>query len=134
MKRRQFVGYIGNTSLFLLAAKLPLYANESKRPASEEFLFVEAEQFAKHGGWELDQQSMEQMGSPYLLAHGLGIPVQDATTEAELWAAVVDAYKKNKLSEDVALQQAQVARICHASDFNFNTGKVTLWNPTMLTQ
>ena len=47
---------------------------------------------------------------------------------------VFDAYKKNKLSEDVALQQAQVARICHASDFNFDTGKVTLWNPTMLTQ
>ena len=60
--------------------------------------------------------------------------LQDATTEAELWAAVVDAYKKNKLSEAAALQQAQVARICHASDFNFDTGKVTLWNPTMLTQ
>jgi hypothetical protein len=58
MKRRQFVGYIGNTSLFLLAAKLPLYANDSIQPASEEFLFVEAEQFAKHGGWELDQQSI----------------------------------------------------------------------------
>ena len=87
MKRRQFVGYIGNTSLFLLAAKLPLYADDSKQPASEEFLFVEAEQFAKHGGWELDQQSMEQMGSPYLLAHGLGIPVQDATTEVDFPSA-----------------------------------------------
>ena len=68
MKRRQFVGLIGNTSLCLLAAKLPLHASDSKKPASEEFLFVEAEQFAKHGGWELDQQSMEQMGSPYLLS------------------------------------------------------------------
>jgi hypothetical protein len=50
MKRRQFVGYIGNTSLFLLAARMPLFANESNSTVAGEFLFVEAEQFAKHGG------------------------------------------------------------------------------------
>lgn len=43
-------------------------------------LLVEAEQFADLGGWDLDQQSMDQMGSPYLLAHGLGVPVKDAVT------------------------------------------------------
>ncbi len=43
-------------------------------------VFLEAEQFADFGGWDLDQQSMEQMGSPYLLAHGLGVPVKDAVT------------------------------------------------------
>lgn len=83
MKRRQFVGFIGNTSLCLLAGKLPLHANGQLSHAGKEFLFVEAEQFKSHGGWELDQQSMEQMGSPYLLAHGLGIPVEDATTQVE---------------------------------------------------
>ena len=46
-----------------------------------EFLFLECEGFDDHGGWELDQQSMDQMGSPYLLAHGLGVPVKDATTK-----------------------------------------------------
>lgn len=81
MKRRQFVGYIGNTSLCLLAGSMPLLGKTNQKNATEEFLFVEAEQFLNHGGWELDQQSMEQMGSPYLLAHGLGIPVKDATTE-----------------------------------------------------
>jgi len=79
MKRRQFVGMIGNTTLCLLAGKLSAYAGHDPAEANE-FLFVEAEQFASHGGWELDQQSMDQMGSPYLLAHGLGIPVKDATT------------------------------------------------------
>lgn len=78
MQRRQFIGHLGNTTLALLAARLPLNA---QMMATGEFLFVEAEQFASHGGWELDQQSMEQMGSPYLLAHGLGIPVADATTQ-----------------------------------------------------
>ena len=34
-------------------------------------IFIEAESFDKKGGWVLDNQSMGQMGSPYLLAHGL---------------------------------------------------------------
>lgn len=50
-------------------------------------VFVEAEQFAELGGWDLDQQVMDQMGSPYLLAHGLGIPVRDATTAVTFPAA-----------------------------------------------
>lgn len=43
-------------------------------------IFLEAENFADRGGWVVDQQSMDVMGSPYLLAHGLGIPVKDAET------------------------------------------------------
>lgn len=43
-------------------------------------LFVEAESFAEKGGWKTDQQFIDQMGSPYLLAHGMGVPVPDATT------------------------------------------------------
>ena len=50
-------------------------------------VFLEAEQFADLGGWDVDQQSMEQMGSPYLLAHGLGVPVKDAVTTAPFPAA-----------------------------------------------
>lgn len=45
-------------------------------------VLLEAEQFADTGGWDVDQQSMEQMGSSYLLAHGLGVPVKDAVTLA----------------------------------------------------
>lgn len=43
-------------------------------------LLVEAEDFDSYGGWVLDSQFEAQMGSPYLLAHGLGRPVSDATT------------------------------------------------------
>lgn len=46
-------------------------------------VFLEAEQFTQTGGWDVDQQFMELMGSSYLLAHGLGTPVKDATTEAK---------------------------------------------------
>lgn len=47
-------------------------------------LLVEAESFEQHGGWKLDTQFIDEMGSPYLLAHGLGRPVSDATTEIEV--------------------------------------------------
>ena len=47
-------------------------------------VFVEAESFADHGGWKLDTQFIDEMGSPYLLAHGLGRPVADATSKVTI--------------------------------------------------
>ena len=46
-------------------------------------VLVEAESFESHGGWKLDTQFIQEMGSPYLLAHGLGRPVDDAETTVE---------------------------------------------------
>ena len=43
-------------------------------------LLIEAESFENKGGWVVDPQFVEQMGSPYLLAHGLGSPVENART------------------------------------------------------
>jgi hypothetical protein len=43
-------------------------------------LLVEAESFQTKGGWVNDPQFVFQMGSPYLLAHGLGNPVANAST------------------------------------------------------
>jgi hypothetical protein len=43
-------------------------------------VWLEAESFANLGGWLVDQQSMDQMGSSYVHAHGMGVPVPDATT------------------------------------------------------
>ena len=44
-------------------------------------IFLEAETFADLGGWTVDTQSYEALGSFYLLAHGIGKPVRDAVTE-----------------------------------------------------
>jgi hypothetical protein len=52
-----------------------------------ETILVEAEAFTNHGGWVVDQQFMDQMGSPFLLAHGLGKPVSDAVTTVTFPAA-----------------------------------------------
>ena len=43
-------------------------------------LFIEAESFTDLGGWVVDQQSMNIMGSSYIMAHGMGVPVADAYT------------------------------------------------------
>ena len=43
-------------------------------------LWLEAENFDNKGGWVVDQQFMDLMGSPYLMAHGMGVPVADAST------------------------------------------------------
>lgn len=48
--------------------------------ARAQTVLVEAESFDRHGGWVLDTQFIDTMGSPYLLAHGLGRPVHDAVT------------------------------------------------------
>ncbi|MCF6358776.1 MAG: FAD-dependent oxidoreductase [Draconibacterium sp.] len=46
-------------------------------------IFIEAESFENPGGWVIDQQFMDVMGSPYLMAHGLGIQVEDASTKVK---------------------------------------------------
>jgi hypothetical protein len=79
ISRRQFISRSGSTALAMLASSHRLSA-EQRPPTKHDFLFLEAEAFDDRGGWELDQQSMDQMGSPYLLAHGLGIPVKDAVS------------------------------------------------------
>ena len=65
--------------------------------AGAQQIFVECESFADKGGWVLDQQFMDEMGSPYLLAHGLGLAVSDAVTEVDIpeagvWNVYVRTY------------------------------------------
>lgn len=47
---------------------------------ADEAVLVECEAFENPGGWVVDPQFMDEMGSPFLLAHGLGEPVDDAVT------------------------------------------------------
>ncbi|MEM7336247.1 MAG: FAD-dependent oxidoreductase [Chloroflexota bacterium] len=67
-------------------------------PHNKPGILIEAEAFENYGGWVLDSQFASEMGSLYLLAHGLGRPVADATTvisvtdagEYELWVRAKD--------------------------------------------
>lgn len=62
------------------SAVVTLFDDESITNAS---VLLEAEGFTNTGGWVVDQQFVDLMGSPYLLAHGKGHPVADATTIAQ---------------------------------------------------
>ena len=57
---------------------------------------VECEAFEEFGGWMNDSQFMDQMGSPYLLAHGLGHPVADAKTSFRADAGRYSAWVRTK--------------------------------------
>lgn len=74
--RRNFLKLIGATGIGLAAGKLRAEGAAAGRAQ----VLVDTESFADRGGWVLDQQFMDQMGSPYLMAHGLGEPVKDAVT------------------------------------------------------
>jgi len=47
-------------------------------------IFIEAESFKNKGGWVIDTASMETIHSAYLMAHGMGNPVEDAFTDFEI--------------------------------------------------
>ena len=66
------------TAAILLAIQPGILSAEDQSP-----ILVEAEGFDRLGGWMIDQQFIDQMGSPMLLAHGMGVPVEDATTTIE---------------------------------------------------
>lgn len=68
-------------ALVSLASGIAVAHSSAEPPTT---VLIEAESFSDLGGWVVDQQSMDQMGSAYLLAHGLGVAVKDATTTVRL--------------------------------------------------
>lgn len=47
----------------------------------------------------------------------------------EMWSRVVETYISKGLTEEDALVQARVARICRTEDYDFKGRKVILWQP-----
>ena len=74
---------IGRVSVGVMLCMIAALARPVPAAAAGALTLVEAESFSDLGGWGLDQQFMDQMGSPYLLAHGLGEPVRDAVTTVQ---------------------------------------------------
>ncbi|MBI5385408.1 MAG: FAD-dependent oxidoreductase [Verrucomicrobia bacterium] len=70
------------------SASVTIFDDEGAPNAS---LLLEAESFADLGGWVVDQQFVDLMGSPYLLAHGKGCPGPEARTTAQF--AATGAYR-----------------------------------------
>ena len=74
--------------------------------AQAETVVIEAEWFEDYGGWVNDTQFMDQMGSPYLLAHGLGRPVADAKMSFSVEDGVVGpAYAREEEEPEPGAEQ-----------------------------
>lgn len=73
------------TLLILITALLT--TSTAPPTASAANRLIEAESFQNHGGWQLDTQFIFEMGSPYLLAHGIGTPVKNASTSVNFKTA-----------------------------------------------
>jgi len=56
----------------------------AKYTYGQKTIWIEAEHFKNPGGWINDFQFIDQMGSPYLMANGLGTPADDAITTVKI--------------------------------------------------
>jgi len=60
---------------------------------------------------------------------GIGEKKAEVILKNGTWSEVLKAFEAAKLTEEDALQQARVARICRVEDFDFVKGDVNLWTP-----
>ena len=86
-KRREFLRVIGGVGVASLSVPNYLIGAKPSSALSRSGVLIEASSFANTGGWKIDTQHYLQMGGNYLLAHGMGKPVEDAETEVDLPAS-----------------------------------------------
>jgi len=67
-----------------LIAGTEIGASDTLSEFDDQVVWLEANQFNDIGGWSNDSQHVDLMGSPYLLATGIGRPVADAVTTANI--------------------------------------------------
>lgn len=73
-------------------------------------------------------------GCPYIgKKRAEKILIQADADEVDWWEAIVEAYEAKGLTEEDALQQARVARILQATDWDFEKEEVILWTPKSYT-
>lgn len=84
MNRRLFiriVGGVGLTSTFPMRYVTGSDNSPLSTVLSTTGVLLEAAAFKELGGWKLDTQHYQQMGGCYLLAHGIGQRVANASTK-----------------------------------------------------
>lgn len=85
LPRRQFLSQLGLASASVMASH-PLFGKIAKS-LDRRSVLVETAYFSTLGGWKLDTQFENYLGFSYLLAHGLGKPVEDAVAKIQFPSA-----------------------------------------------
>jgi len=95
MKKQLIITYTVLCILLLFVSKVALGKDDAginfSKPDRAEvkmvvegFYYIDAEDFDHYGGWQMDNQFVHLMGSPYLIASGIGTPVEDALTSINI--------------------------------------------------
>lgn len=80
--------------------------------------------------WHLYQTLIGDTTDGYKGCPGIGPKkAEKALIESQSWQTVVGLYASKGLTEEDALVQARVARICRAEDYDFKNKEVILWTP-----
>lgn len=83
--------------------------------------------------WHMFQTLMGDTTDGYKGCPGIGAVnakrILEELDPPDYWDAVVQTFQKKKLNEASALQQARVARICRAGDYDFQTAAPIPWTP-----
>lgn len=80
--------------------------------------------------WHLYQTLIGDTTDGYKGCPGIGPKkAEKALLESQSWKTVVGLYEAKGLTEEDALVQARVARICRAEDYDFKNKEVILWTP-----
>ena len=93
-----------------------------------EMMNVENDEGAK---WHLVQTLAGDQTDGYAGCPGIGVKRAITLFEEKgySWKAVVQAFAEKDLSEDVALENARLAKILTASDYDFDKQQPILWSP-----
>jgi DNA polymerase-1 len=81
--------------------------------------------------WHLIQSMAGDQTDGYGGCPGIGIKRAVAIFEKDgyTWEAVVKTFAEKDLSEDIALQNARLAKILTIDDYDFDNKQVRLWTP-----
>jgi len=95
----------------------------------EEKFTVTPEEGAK---WHFIQTLAGDQTDGYGGAPGIGVKRAETLFEKKgySWETIVNAFADKDLGEDIALQNARLARILTVDDYDFNTRQPILWSPT----
>ncbi len=82
--------------------------------------------------WHLIQTLAGDQTDGYAGVPGIGVKRAAALFKEEgfSWNTVVKAFANKDLSEEIALENARLARILRYTDYDFNESKPILWSPT----